>query len=343
MILPNAVVGHDFIAAAEHWSAKAHRYAFGLFALLFLIVSASGIQVASAYLSAQITLPAFNKSSSAILPAQPIRGPNMMVSAAQQEASVHHIAAQQLTLTFGDKSDQAVTVKPEMIQSWLQIVTDKRQQASYLHVKDSAINTSLTELAKPFVKAPVDQISVTHEDGASVVIAPGQDGVMLGDTSAVSQQIRENLLSAKGLQLNLPLQPQAFQSISAASIDKILEVNVVTKQMWAYDKGVLTRSFPISAGAPETPTPIGQFKIYQKLPIQDMRGFNADGTRYFQPGVRWVNYFLTGGYAVHGNYWRPQSWFGAINSSHGCVSLPDAQAKWIYDWAPIGTTVITHR
>jgi lipoprotein-anchoring transpeptidase ErfK/SrfK len=112
--------------------------------------------------------------------------------------------------------------------------------------------------------------------------------------------------------------------------------------MYLYDNGHLTRSYPISAGAQLTPTPLGQFKIYSKLAIQDMKGFNADGSKYLQPNVRWINYFLPGGYAVHGNYWRPNSWFGAINSSHGCVSLPDWQAKQVFDWAPLGTTVITH-
>ena len=112
--------------------------------------------------------------------------------------------------------------------------------------------------------------------------------------------------------------------------------------MWLYDKGQLTKTYPISAGAAATPTPIGQYKIYSKLAVQDMKGFNPNGSKYFQPHVRWINYFLPGGYAVHGNYWRPLSWFGAVNSSHGCVSLPDDQAKEVYDWAPIGTTVITH-
>jgi lipoprotein-anchoring transpeptidase ErfK/SrfK len=112
--------------------------------------------------------------------------------------------------------------------------------------------------------------------------------------------------------------------------------------MYLYQNGQLYKSYPISAGAPETPTPIGQFKTFSKLATQDMRGYNANGTKYFQPHVHWISYFLPGGYAIHGNYWRPQSWFGNINSSHGCVSLPDAQAKEVYDWTPVGTTIITH-
>jgi lipoprotein-anchoring transpeptidase ErfK/SrfK len=28
--------------------------------------------------------------------------------------------------------------------------------------------------------------------------------------------------------------------------------------------------------------------------------------------------------------------------SHGCVNLPTDAAKWVYNWAPMGTTVVTH-
>jgi lipoprotein-anchoring transpeptidase ErfK/SrfK len=72
-----------------------------------------------------------------------------------------------------------------------------------------------------------------------------------------------------------------------------------------------------------------------------MSGFNPDGTKYLQPHVQWINYFY-GGDAVHAVYWHPLSWFGAINSSHGCVGVSTDDGKWVYDWAPIGTTVITH-
>jgi lipoprotein-anchoring transpeptidase ErfK/SrfK len=110
--------------------------------------------------------------------------------------------------------------------------------------------------------------------------------------------------------------------------------------MYLYDKGQFTRQYPISAGAPITPTPIGQFKVYSKIPLQDMKGNNPDGSKYLQPNVRWISYFKAGGYAVHGNYWRPASVFGAVNTSHGCVSLPEDQV--VYDWTTIGTTVIVH-
>ena len=101
----------------------------------------------------------------------------------------------------------------------------------------------------------------------------------LGDTTQLAQQLASGLLAGKGSNLTLPIETLAFASVGSASFDKLIEVNVVTKQMYLYEKGQLWRTYPISAGAPDTPTPVGQFKIYSKPSIQDMRGFNADGTK----------------------------------------------------------------
>ena len=72
-----------------------------------------------------------------------------------------------------------------------------------------------------------------------------------------------------------------------------------------------------------------------------MRGLNVDGTRYETPDVPWVTYFH-GGYALHGAYWRSTFGHGGPGGSHGCVNMPIPAAKWFYDWAGIGTTVVSH-
>lgn len=316
-----------------------HSYSVGVFALLFLLVGSASIQLAHQYGSRQISLSMPASSQSVRIPAQPTQGPNTVVATAQLEDQLQRITNQPLTFSVGTKQ---ATANSDTIKSWLKIVSDKQTGATYIHVKKEAVSASLVEIAAPSLITPSDQVTITRNDGSSEVISAGKNGTQLGDTSAATQEITNHLLSGKGMQLNLPVESKAFASVTPAVFDKMLEVDVVSKQMWAYEKGQLVNSWPISAGAPETPTPIGQFKIYSKLRIQDMRGYNPNGTPYFQPNVRWINYFLPGGYAVHGNYWRPLSWFGAINSSHGCVSLPDNQAKWVYDWAPIGTTVIVH-
>ena len=72
-----------------------------------------------------------------------------------------------------------------------------------------------------------------------------------------------------------------------------------------------------------------------------MRGNNADGTKYETPDVPWILYFH-GGYATHGAYWRSSFGYDAgAGGSHGCVNMPVDSAKNLYDWANVGTKVIS--
>jgi lipoprotein-anchoring transpeptidase ErfK/SrfK len=139
------------------------------------------------------------------------------------------------------------------------------------------------------------------------------------------------------LQFSTPLKSLPFQAATPANFGKLLEVDLTTKRMYAYQNGQLVNTFLVSAGKPSTPTPQGEFHIWEKLTMQTMVG-----PGYVQPDVPWINYFDHSGDAVHGVYWRPASVFGNINTSHGCVGLAVNLAEWVYDWAPIGTTVITY-
>lgn len=322
----------------KHPLAIAHRYWVGAFALLFLLVGVASVQLGSAYWTAHKIKPIVT-SSTVHKHAVPLHGPNIAVAADQLPDTVQRITSQPIDLIVGTKT---VAISQDDIKSWLHIVTDKKTKTAYIHLDQDAIGPSIDDITSKFSKNPVNQVTVTHPDGSQAVVVGGRNGASVGDPKELAKQLAPNVLGAKGMQLNVPLQSVPFQSVTAAAFDKLIEVNVVTKQMYLYDKGNFTRQYAVSAGAPATPTPIGQFKIYSKYAVQDMKGNNPDGSKYFQPNVRWINYFLPGGYAVHGVYWHPLSWFGAINSSHGCVGIPDDEAQWVYNWAPIGTTVITH-
>ena len=49
--------------------------------------------------------------------------------------------------------------------------------------------------------------------------------------------------------------------------------------------------------------------------------------------------YFYGGYGLHGTYWHNN--FGTP-MSHGCVNLSQGDAAWLYNWAPVGTKVVTH-
>ena len=336
-----ARVGDEFAQLQAKIAELFNKSVLVSFAVLFLLIGIIAVIVGGNYFSAQ-AIEKNKPSVAAVTPAHQIAGLNQTIKSDELQAKLTAITTQPATLTVGEQTKQ---ISPATIRSWLAITHDEKKAVDYVSIRPAVIAKSLNEAAGKYIKAPVNQVAVTRPDGSSEVIVSGRDGTQLTDPAALNtqaQQVAKTLMDGKGLAFSTGIAPLPFQSVTPAAFTKLIEVDVVTKQMYLYDNGNLSYSYPISAGAPETPTPIGQFKTYAKFAKQDMKGLNPDGTKYLQPNVRWISYFLPGGYAVHGNYWRPTSWFGNINSSHGCVSLPEAQAKQVYDWAPIGTTVITH-
>jgi L,D-transpeptidase catalytic domain len=79
--------------------------------------------------------------------------------------------------------------------------------------------------------------------------------------------------------------------------------------------------FPISSGKPSTPTVLGNFSVYRRVP-----GIQPDGM-YFS------SYFI-GGYAIHGYNPAPD-----YPASHGCMRLPMSDAIFVYDWLNFGDGV----
>src|SRR5579875_2301820 len=83
--------------------------------------------------------------------------------------------------------------------------------------------------------------------------------------------------------------------------------------------------YPISSGKPSTPTVLGDFRVYLKVP-----GYLPDGMYYSN--------FFYGNYAIHG--YDPAPDFPA---SHGCMRLPIPDAISVYDWLGIGDWVDVYR
>lgn len=316
---------------------KHHRVATA--AIVLLIVGAAVVIIGERYYTAKY-IPAAPAANVIKTGEKPISGLNLTVPAAEFQAKLHSITHQPATLTVGPHT---MPVGSDTVRSWLQITSNKSKSEYYIHLNKAAIAPSLTELANKYVKTPVNQVTVP-EDGVQRVVVGGRDGTALSDPNSLNvqaQEIAKTIMDGTGLQFNTPLATVPFQAVTPANFDKLLVSDINRKKMWAFQNGQLVKTFLVSAGAPDTPTPVGQFKMRAKLPVQDMRGNNADGSRYFQPRVPWVSYFY-GDNAVHGVYWRPADWFGNINSSHGCIGTMVDEAKWVYDWAPIGTTVIVH-
>ncbi|PZS12801.1 MAG: hypothetical protein DLM64_04000 [Solirubrobacterales bacterium] len=79
--------------------------------------------------------------------------------------------------------------------------------------------------------------------------------------------------------------------------------------------------FPISSGKPSTPTVLGDFHVYRRVP-----GYLPDGM--------YDSSFFIGGYAIHGYDPAPD-----YPASHGCMRLPIADAAVAYNWLNFGDWV----
>jgi lipoprotein-anchoring transpeptidase ErfK/SrfK len=328
-------------APLSPWSRllnMAHRYSLAVFVILFLAVGVAAIKVGGNYWSDRIV-----SQEKPIATTKPVKstiaGLNLTVPASDLQAKLQTITNQPAALTVGSTT---VPVGAGTIRSWLQITPSADKSEDYIRIKAGAIAASLNQLANQFVEAPVNQVTVSASNVSQVVVA-GRNGTALSNPSSLTtqaNQVAKTVMNGKGLQFNTPLQTQAFQAVTPCAFSKLLVADVVTKTLAAFQGCPQVNQWLVTAGAPDTPTPIGEFHIYAKLTVQNMSGFNPNGTKYFQPNVPWINYF-TGGDAIHGNYWRPASVFGNVNTSHGCVGVPVNEAAWIYNWAPLGTTVIT--
>ncbi|HWP28834.1 MAG TPA: L,D-transpeptidase, partial [Chloroflexota bacterium] len=129
-----------------------------------------------------------------------------------------------------------------------------------------------------------------------------------------------------------------FQLAYRTQPHKRIDVDLTRQTVSLLEDGRVVFTTLASTGMRGAETPTGTFTIQYKLPKTRMRGVNPNGVHYDIPDVPWVM-ALFGDYTLHGAPWR-QAW--GVPLSNGCVSMPTAAAKYVYDWAPVGTPVTIH-
>ena len=121
-----------------------------------------------------------------------------------------------------------------------------------------------------------------------------------------------------------------------------IDVNLTKLTATAFEGSTPVYTALITAGKKGFATPTGTFRIYKRVSVTDMRSSPNDKEYYFVEDVRYAQYFKSGGYAIHANYWQPAWVFGKVNTSHGCVSMRATHALYFWKFAKIGTPVYIH-
>jgi lipoprotein-anchoring transpeptidase ErfK/SrfK len=114
---------------------------------------------------------------------------------------------------------------------------------------------------------------------------------------------------------------------------KWIEIRLGSQRLIAWEGDKPVYAVIVSTGKPGHETPVGTFAIQTKHEIARMQGDDYD-----VPDVPNTMYY-SGSYAIHGAYWHHN--FGTP-VSHGCTNVAPNHAKWLFNWASVGTPIVVH-
>lgn len=242
-----------------------------------------------------------------------------------------------LTLTFGNRR---FVVGKDELQHWVQysfdptkIVSDPREGVvlSVNHDLAAAYLSSLNDVigvpAKPtfgFDAEVLGEYAYKNSQGKAVNI----DDALAKIPPAIQDA------SPRSVELVVSPSDPPIEKLTAVAprpTGKVIEVDLSRQALLAFEDGKLKFFTRVSTGLPSHATPTGEWKIYNKTTIQRMVGQG-----YNLPNVKWVMAY-NGDYTLHTAYWHND--FG-VPKSHGCTNMAEADAKWLFDWAEIGTPVV---
>ncbi|WP_394214544.1 L,D-transpeptidase [Brachybacterium vulturis] len=299
---------------------------------------------------------------------QPIEEITPAITTEEAEEVVGSISAlleQPMSITGADEETHEVS--PERRNDWISVSPAEDGRSLHIVVDEESVHEWVAARAEQDAVEAEDGIEQVDADGEVVkVVAEKQDGLKITNTDAIAEQL---ITALKGI---TPLEA-AFESTTVeAEVERVdapepekdeektedgeestvpanptgekwIDVDLSQKTVTAYvgDTPVWGPRAMVD-GKPGNETVTGTYEIYLRYDLQDMTNaayYPEDHPKYYlTEDVPWVQYFHRG-FGFHGAPWR--SSFG-YSGSHGCINMPVSDAKWLYDWASIGTKTVVH-
>lgn len=266
-------------------------------------------------------------------------------------------------------------VSAERRSGWLSVAPDESGTALELTVDEESVREWVSERASRDSVEAKDGIEQVDSEGEVVkVVAEKKDGLEITNADAVADELIAALKGTTPLeaafetrtiestveQVKAPEEEELVEEEeepaeeteepaeeteepATPTGEKWIDVDLSAKTVTAYvgDTPVWGPRAMVD-GKEGNETVTGSFEIYLRYDRQDMTNaaYYPEGhpKYYYTPDVPWVQYFHRG-YGFHGAPWR--SSFG-YSGSHGCINMPVHEAKWLYDWASLGTRVEVH-
>ena len=263
--------------------------------------------------------------------------------AAAAQAADQANAGLALTVTVNNGDATTYKIPAATIASWTTTTADPAKGTIAVSYNKQAINEYMAgELGQHLNQTKTNQVDLVDASGNVIMTkTKGVNGVAIKDTATVADQVYSALSGNRSATLTVASDVTKFDTEQQKVTWKIV-VDRSKQTATVYNNDQVVQTFNVCTGKTgKHETTPGNYFIYLKYKVQDMRGSNDDGSQYLTPGVKWISYF-NGGQGFHTANWNASgiaSGDPTGHGSHGCVNMNEADAKWIYDNCPEGTLV----
>ncbi|MBW3087610.1 L,D-transpeptidase [Bifidobacterium sp. 82T24] len=261
-------------------------------------------------------------------------------TAAKAAADANTRLGSQLVISNGD--DKTLTIPAAQIAKWIKVNEDLTKGTISLSYDQNAINSYLSSaLPGALNQKMVTEENVVNTEGTVITTnVKGVNGVEVNsDLTDTAKQVAAALQNGTSGTIKANTKVTKYDTKSrkvrydVPNGDPHMVIDLSKQQAFAYKGTTLVKTFNVSTGKPSTPTDTGTFFATLKYESQTMVGED-----YVTPNVPWVTYY-NGGEGFHGAPWNPDGIASGTPKSHGCTNMNVADAKWVYDFLPVGGMV----
>lgn len=234
-----------------------------------------------------------------------------------------------ITYQFGDNEE---VLNGDTIHEWLKVKKNK------VVLQKKKVEEYVSNLRRKYDTIFTNRTFQTSY-GKKVHISGGDYGWWM-NTSKETEKLQK--LITKGKQVTRT--PEYFQQAASYGEndygDSYVEINLTAQHLFVYEKGkkVYESDFVSGNVSAGNGTPEGVYALTYKEEMAELVGEN-----YSTPVSYWMPF--NGNIGMHDATWRSQ--FGAslykTGGSHGCVNLPYAAAKIIFEYVEKGSPVICYQ
>lgn len=248
-----------------------------------------------------------------------------------------------LSITINNGDATTYKIPAATIASWTVTTADPAKGTIAVSYDKQAISDYMNgELGNHLNQTKTNQVDLVDTSGNVIMTkTKGVNGVTIKDTATVADQVYSALSANRSATLTVASDVTKFDTEQQTVTWKIV-VDRSKQTATVYNNDQVVQTFNVCTGKTgKHETTPGNYFIYLKYQVQDMRGTNDDGSQYLTKGVKWISYF-NGGQGFHTAGWNAAgiaSGDPTGHGSHGCVNMNEADAKWIYDNCPDGTLV----